>query len=77
MDERERRKWLMAMSEELAANLSKDDWYDRVRFLREKQGMDQLERYKANFNVPTPPLTGKKNSRANNNVVHIKRFWQD
>lgn len=40
MDEQERKKWLLSLSEEQASSLSKDDWYDRGHLLKEKIGME-------------------------------------
>lgn len=34
----ERRKWLLSVHEEDAIRLSRDDWYDRNRYLREALG---------------------------------------
>lgn len=43
MTHEERRSWLMSVSEDDSFKLPLNDWYDRVRFLREKLGAEQIK----------------------------------
>lgn len=43
MTPEERRDWLMSVSEDDSFKLPLTDWYDRIRFLRERLGEAQVK----------------------------------
>ena len=55
----ERRKRLLAIPEDQSLSLPKQDWYDRIRFIRQQMGMEQLQRFKRE--IVEPRHAGKEN----------------
>jgi hypothetical protein len=70
----ERRSYLIGTEENLAGTLSRDDWYDRIRFLRELEAQGCL---KGNRPIQTGYQKTKVTPRACNvgNVIYGK--WKD
>jgi len=52
MDKKEYRDRLLATSEEDAAKLPREEWYDRIRYIREIMGMEMLKSYQGTAILP-------------------------
>jgi len=71
MDKAQRDR-LLLMGEEEASKLPREDWYDRIRLLRQRIAYETLNSLKGL--VATPPHT-KKAPRASNNVISMYKNW--
>ncbi len=70
----ERIKYLIGVPEFLANTLSSDDWYDRIRYLRELEGREAVKN-----NIPAsgvPPLN-KTSPRSFNGAKVVYNRWGD
>ncbi len=70
----ERRDYLLSISEYEASHLPREDWYDRTRLLRRKLANETLERIEREVRVP---LKEKTSPRARNDVIDVKKNWND
>lgn len=71
--DREKRDRLLEMTEHEASNLSKDDWYDRVRLLRQRIAQEELKTIKV---VSEHTHKEKTTPRSSNVVKAPYKHWQ-
>ena len=70
----ERKRYLIGMDEYLAGTIPREDWYDRICFLREIEGMESIKNNPPRVDVPPRE---KVQPRAYNGPSRAYNKWSD
>lgn len=73
--DKERRDWLLSIDKKEAANLSRIDWYDRLRILREKIAYDVAKSFQDRHSLPFQEKTSPR--PYNSSKVGYRNFSND